>query len=160
MPAKIIPIFYLNADRTARLSHDGVQWILERSHGRSLSGRDSGFRGQSYVLSNKAILLRCIRDKRLPVDLNGRRLLAALQDSYPEFSAALEASGRTLVVRMLGQRARALPPVPYRSVKSKSAREKAIHAKRPRFFHGCRLKLAERASSKPQKKQETSIGLI
>ena len=134
MPAKIIPVFYLNMDRSARLSHDGLQWILEKAQGRRVPGYDSGFRGQSYVATDKAILLRCIRDKGLTVDLNGRRLLAALHANYRAFRIDVETSGMNHVARALGQSARKIPPVPKHSVVSTSIRRQAILAKRPDFF--------------------------
>lgn len=75
-------VFYLNSNRSARLSHDGLQWILEKGDpARFVAGQDTGFRGVSYVTSGKDILLRCIRDKGVHVDLDGRRHLAALDES-------------------------------------------------------------------------------
>lgn len=142
MPAKIIPIFYLNMDRSARLSHDGLQWILEKAQGRRVPGYDSGFRGQSYVASDKAILLRCIRDKGLTADLNGRRLLAALHANYRAFRIDVETSGMNHVARALGKRARTFPPLPKRSVVALSVRMQGINASRPEFIRRRRFKLA------------------
>lgn len=123
-------LFFLNSDHTARLGHNGIQWILEIGNPkRAKSGNDTGYRGVSYVRSRKDILLRCIRDKGIVVDIAGRRLLAALDDDYMTFLSDLERSGKALKVKRLETVAHKSPPIPERLVVSRKERRRRIRQK-------------------------------
>jgi len=106
-------LFYLNEEQTARLSHDGLQWILERGSTRSARPKkDSGFRGVSFVLNTKGTLLRCIREKSVPVDINGRCMLAVLPETYRDCRDAVREQGIEPWQQAMARSASAADPLP------------------------------------------------
>lgn len=113
MPLRIEPVVFLNRDQTVRLSCDELQWILEKGQpSRKVPGRDSGYRGVSYVMTEKRILLRCIREKNLRIDIWGHCVLAVLHDNFSEFRAEWQRYGMTNVRRRIHYMAKTASPLP------------------------------------------------
>lgn len=106
-------LMYLNAARTARICFDDLQWILEKGRGdRSVPGRDSGYRGVSFVSSRKDTLLRCIREKALPVDEAGRRALVVLHENFRAFRLDVETYGTGTIQQAIISLSSAVDPLP------------------------------------------------
>lgn len=94
MHAHPVPLFNLDETGKYRLSHDGLQWILERGNpALTRPGKDSGFRGFTFVSSTKDILMREIERKKVPVCLAAEKRLGALPTKYRDCRAMIEASG-------------------------------------------------------------------
>lgn len=69
------------------LTHDELQWILQRFKGVRKSGAQAGqekWEGVSFVRSTKEILTRCMRDKGVPKEA-ADKALAQLPDTFKEF---------------------------------------------------------------------------
>lgn len=143
MSLDLEPIAYLNKRKTVRLSHDGLQWILEKGDRRKrVAKSDSGFRGQSYVMSSKEALLRCIREKEFEVDLDGRQRLAALHSTYRSFLSDVERSGARRVSLRLYRMAKNTTPLPERLVTGRWKRLRRIETWRAKRGASRQLKAA------------------
>jgi hypothetical protein len=71
---------------TAALGVDDMQWILLRASGSKSPRSDADkWRGVSFVRSTKAVLLRCIPEKGIYPDVEGRARLAALPDTFDQW---------------------------------------------------------------------------
>jgi hypothetical protein len=107
-------IAYFNGKKTARLSFDDLQWILERGRpeGGGGSAKGGGYRAVSFVCTRKDILLRCIRERGLEVDKDGRRILAALHADFPSFRRHIERSGIETVRAAIEDLAQTIVPIP------------------------------------------------
>jgi hypothetical protein len=82
---------FLRLGSDCALGADDLQWILyRRSYRKPLSDALNGknWRACSFVRSEKAILLRCIREKELPVSVEGERALGGLPSTFDEWKAA------------------------------------------------------------------------
>lgn len=120
-------LFYLNAFKTARLSHNGYGWILEQVIPNSeVEGSDIGFRAIAVVQSRKDLLLNSIRKHSVLTDPIGRRMLAALEDDYWYFYADLAHSGIDDKIHRLRHAAESIPPLAERLVMDDSARRKRV----------------------------------
>jgi hypothetical protein len=62
------------------LGSDGVQWILYHRDPKSRTG----WKGISFVRSERDILARCMREKGCPED-DGERLLAGLPNTFDKW---------------------------------------------------------------------------
>ena len=85
-------LFPLDADSRWRLAHDELQWIVQRKSqaarpGNSHGMRDSGWRGVSYVGSEKRILYRCIREHGVILTADATARLDALPEQFVDFVA-------------------------------------------------------------------------
>lgn len=72
-----------------RLAADELQWIVEHGFPR----RDDGVKwnGVAYVTSQKAVLLRVLREKGVAIDAEGKAALAALPESFRAWHEAKSA---------------------------------------------------------------------
>lgn len=113
MPNRSIVLARLNKTATVRLSIDDRQWLLEvRKATRPIPGKDTGYRARSFIASNKRILLRRIRESDREIDDHGRRILAALPDTYGECWRIVTILGATAYRADLHQRMASIAPVP------------------------------------------------
>jgi hypothetical protein len=107
MARKDHPLFYLNNNRRFRLSCDDLQWIVERGNPKSRRpGKDSGYRGISFVCTWKWILRRALREKKVPISPAGRLLIHCLPDHFDKFRDTARAIGIVESRRGLYVRAR------------------------------------------------------
>lgn len=87
-------LFHLNTAETARVSCDDLQWILEKGRPeRANPGKDTGYRGISFVATCKDFLVRCIAEKGCDVDGTGLLYLVALPDEFGAVRSAIRLSG-------------------------------------------------------------------
>ena len=80
-------LFPLDADGRWRLAHDAQQWIIQRKTQAARPGdshgiRDSGWRGVSFVGSEKRVLHRCIREHGVALTPEARARLDSLPDRF------------------------------------------------------------------------------
>jgi len=85
-----IPLFTLDAKARWRLAYDQNQWVLQRRKGSARpskgSGiRDSGWRGVSFVGSEKRILYRCLREKGVALTPAALAAMDRLPDTFREW---------------------------------------------------------------------------
>jgi hypothetical protein len=68
------------------LGRDGLQWILYRRAGAAVPGGPlrGNWQAVSYIRSNKEILLRCIREKGIELDVLGVATIEAFPSSFGE----------------------------------------------------------------------------
>ena len=110
MPRKTHVLFTLDKKKRFRLSCDDLQWILERGNPKhSRPGKDSGYRGFSFIAGPKVTLRRCIREAHIVLTPETEALVDALPDSFFEFRDMVRASGIAEFRRWLHERA-GLPP--------------------------------------------------
>ena len=94
MAGKKQVLFYINETRRDRISCDDLQWILERGNPASARpGRDSDYRGISFVCTRKEILYRVIDEMCAVPSTEACALLAALPDEFTECRALLDRLG-------------------------------------------------------------------
>src|SRR5690606_35956648 len=87
-------LFYLDEQKKERLSCDDLQWIVERGNSRSACpGKDSGYRGISFVCTRKEILWEVMGDKCVDLTVATCELLVALPDDFLTFRALLDRLG-------------------------------------------------------------------
>lgn len=94
MPGKKHMLFYLNDERRDRISCDDLQWMHERGNPASARhGKDSGYRGLSFVCTRKEILYRVLQEDCVPLSVEACALLAALPDEFTDCRALLDRLG-------------------------------------------------------------------
>lgn len=87
-------LFYLDEEGKHRLGCDDLQWILERGNPKSARpGKDSGYRGISFVCTRKEILYDVIGEKCVDLSIAASELLTALPDDFLEFRGLLDRLG-------------------------------------------------------------------
>ena len=94
-----IPLFILDEKARWRLAYDQNQWILQRRKGAARpskgSGiRDSGWRGVSFVGSEKCILYRCLREKGVALTPAALAALERFPDTFREWLDEVEVRQR------------------------------------------------------------------
>ncbi len=89
------PLFNLDAKGRWRLAYDRQQWVLQHRTGkprvRRLKGHaiaDSGWRGVSFVGSNKRVLVRVLGEKGVILTVEAQARLDALPERFLDFIAA------------------------------------------------------------------------
>ncbi len=91
------PLFNLDAEGRWRLAYDRQQWVLQRRaqkpRVKRLEGHaiaDSGWRGISFIGSEKRILYRCLREKGVVLTAEAQARLDALPEQFADFISAPE----------------------------------------------------------------------
>ena len=91
------PLFNLDAERRWRLAYDRQQWVVQRrtqkaraSHIEGHAVADSGWRGVSFIGSEKRVLRRVLGEKRVILTAEAQARLDALPDMFMDFIAAPE----------------------------------------------------------------------
>ncbi len=91
------PLFNLDAKGRWRLAYDRQQWVLQRRTGkprvRRLEGyavADSGWRGVSFIGSEKRVLRRVLREKAVILTVEAQARLDALPETFRDFLAAID----------------------------------------------------------------------
>ncbi|WP_246237475.1 hypothetical protein [Halovulum dunhuangense] len=97
-------LLHLAKGRSARVSMDAYLWSLETPKGTAVPGKDSGYRGRSYVGTGKRELCRCISERSLSFDRAGLLSLLALPDSVPEMLAEVRSVGLATTLDKLQDR--------------------------------------------------------
>ncbi len=87
------PLFNLDAKSRWRLAYDKQQWVLQRRTGSPRPGkgsavRDTGWKGVSFIGSEKRILHRCIREHSVVLTAEAQGRLDALPGQFLDFVAA------------------------------------------------------------------------
>jgi len=78
---------FLRLDGKWSIGWDDRQWVLQRHHGLVEKGPRRGeeaWRGVSFVTSTRAVMARCMREKRVSVEA-GAYGLSALPGTFAEF---------------------------------------------------------------------------
>jgi hypothetical protein len=86
------PLFILDAEKRWRLAFDPNQWVIQRKKGAARlserSGiRDSGWRGVSFIGSEKRILDRCLRENGIILTPEARAAVDSLPETFLEWLA-------------------------------------------------------------------------
>ena len=91
------PLFTLDTEGRWRLAYDRQQWVLQRRtqkpRARRLKGHaiaDSGWRGVSFIGSEKRILRRVLREAGVVLTTEAQTQLDALPKQFLDFIAAPE----------------------------------------------------------------------
>ena len=89
------PLFNLDANGRWRLVYDSNQWVLQRRVGAPRPGkgaavRDTGWRGVSFIGSEKRILRRVIREAGVVLTPEAQVRLDALPETFLDFAEAPE----------------------------------------------------------------------
>ncbi len=91
------PLFNLDAESRWRLAYDRQQWVLQRRaqkpRVKRLEGHavaDSGWRGVSFIGSEKRVLRRVLGEKGVVLTAEAAALLDALPERFIDFVAAPE----------------------------------------------------------------------
>ncbi len=91
------PLFSLDAEGRWRLSYDRQQWVVQRrtkktrvSHTEGGSIADSGWRGVSFIGSEKRVLRRVLREKAVILTVEAQARLDALPETFRDFLAAID----------------------------------------------------------------------
>ena len=86
------PLFNLDAEGRWRLAYDRQQWVIQRrtkkarvSHTEGGSIADSGWRGVSFVGSEKRVLRRCLREKGVVLTAQAQARFDALPEQFLDF---------------------------------------------------------------------------
>ena len=87
------PLFTLDTEARWRLAYDKNQWVLQRRRRAPRCSErtgiaDSGWRGVSFIGSEKRILCRCLRDKGVVLTAEAQARLDALPERFADFIAA------------------------------------------------------------------------
>ena len=87
------PLFNLDAEGRWRLAYDRQQWVLQRRVGSPRPGkgaavRDTGWRGGSFVGSEKRILRRVIREAGVVLAPEAQARFDALPEQFLDFVVA------------------------------------------------------------------------
>ncbi len=89
------PLFDLDADGRWRLAFDRQQWVVQRRVGKPRSGRsgsaavrDTGWKGISFVGSEKRILRRVLLEAGVVLAPEAQARLNALPELFLDFIAA------------------------------------------------------------------------
>ncbi len=91
------PLFSLDAEGRWRLAYDRQQWVVQRRTKKARvsdtergSIADSGWRGVSFVGSEKRVLRRVIREKAVILTVEAQARLDALPETFRDFLAAID----------------------------------------------------------------------
>ncbi len=91
------PLFSLDAEGRWRLAYDVNQWVVQRRVGTprrrgsdSAAMRSTGWRGISFIGSEKRVLRRVLGEKGVALTAEAQARLDALPDDFPVFIAAPE----------------------------------------------------------------------
>ena len=89
------PLFILDAAARWRLAYDSNQWVLQCRRQAPRSGNshgiaDSGWRGVSFIGSEKRVLWRCLREKGVALTRAAQSRLDALPETFLEFIATAD----------------------------------------------------------------------
>ncbi len=91
------PLFILDTEGRWRLAYDRQQWVLQRRaqkpRVKRLEGHaiaDSGWRGVSFIGSEKRVLRRVLGEKGVVLTAEAQARLDALPDDFAAFIAAPE----------------------------------------------------------------------
>ena len=91
------PLFNLDAEGRWRLAYDSQQWVVQRRaqkpRVRRLEGHaiaDSGWRGVSFIGSNKRVLARVLDEKGVVLTAEAQARLVAIPERFMDFIATLE----------------------------------------------------------------------
>ena len=91
------PLFDLDAEGRWRLAYDRQQWVVQRrtkkarvSHTEGGSIADSGWRGVSFIGSEKRVLRRVLREKAVILTVEAQARLDALPLTFRDFLAAID----------------------------------------------------------------------
>ncbi len=91
------PLFSLDAEGRWRLAYDRQQWVVQRRtqqpRVKRLEGHaiaDSGWRGVSFVGSEKRVLRRVLAEKGVILTVEAQARLDALPDQFLAFLAAID----------------------------------------------------------------------
>ncbi len=91
------PLFSLDAEGRWRLAYDRQQWVVQRrtkkarvSHTEGGSIADSGWRGVSFIGSEKRVLRRVLREKAVILTVEAQARLDALPETFRDFLAAID----------------------------------------------------------------------
>ncbi len=94
------PLFSLDTEGRWRLAYDRQQWVIQhrkkkarRSHTVRGSIRDSGWRGVSFIGSEKRVLRRVLGEKGVPLTAEAQAKLDALPAMFMDFAAAPDGLG-------------------------------------------------------------------
>ncbi len=87
------PLFTLDIEGRWRLAYDSNQWVIQRRKGSARPSNrsgiaESGWRGVSFVGSEKRILDRCLRETGVVLTAEAQARLDALPEAFLEFIAA------------------------------------------------------------------------
>ncbi len=89
------PLFILDTDARWRLAYDRQQWVVQRrtkkarvSHTEGGSIADSGWRGVSFIGSNKRVLARVLGEKGVVLTVEAQARLDVLPEQFLNFFAA------------------------------------------------------------------------
>lgn len=120
-------------DGSNRLAIDDRQWVLERGNPvRKKVGKDSGFRGISFVCSRKDILRRCIREKSIVPSSQGNLHLDALPQTYRECWNYIKEYGIEMLHARIEERVKFLKRMPEPSSAAATASGTCTHALKKR----------------------------
>ena len=86
------PLFTLDTEARWRLAYDRNQWVLQRRAGsprpeKGSAVRDTGWRGVSFIGSEKRILYRCISERGVVLTAEAQARLDALPERFADFTA-------------------------------------------------------------------------
>ena len=89
------PLFNLDAEGRWRLAYDRQQWVLQRRVGSPRPGkgaavRDTGWKGVSFIGSEKRILRRVLREAGVVLTPEAQARLDALPGRFLDFITAPE----------------------------------------------------------------------
>ncbi len=87
------PLFNLDAEARWRLAYDKNQWVIQRRKGPARPSNrsgiaDSGWRGVSFVGSEKRILRRVLREAGVVLSPEAQARIDALPEQFMDFAAA------------------------------------------------------------------------
>ncbi len=87
------PLVSLDNEARWRLGYDGNQWVLQRRQqaarpGNSHGIRDSGWRGVSFIGSEKRVLRRVLREAGVVLTAEAQAQLDTLPEQFMDFIAA------------------------------------------------------------------------
>ncbi len=88
-------LFNLDADGRWRLAFDRNQWVIQRRVGSARPGkgaavRSTGWKGVSFIGSEKRVLRRCLREAEVALTAEAETRLDALPERFLDFIAAPE----------------------------------------------------------------------
>ncbi len=91
------PLFNLDTDARWRLAYDANQWVLEQRRGMAgashIEGHavaDSGWRGVSFIGSEKRVLRRVLVEKGVILTVEAQARLDALPETFRVFLAEID----------------------------------------------------------------------
>ncbi len=87
------PLFNLDPEGRWRLAYDRNQWVIQRRKGSTRPANrssiaDSGWRGVSFIGSEKRVLRRCLRENGISLSPEAQARFDALPEQFLDFVVA------------------------------------------------------------------------